>query len=254
MARHVAGKVAIVTGGANGIGRAIVELLVAEGAQVVIADIDAPAGEQLMAGLGPSCSFCPTDVADVDQVQEVIDFAVTRFSALHIMVNNAGISGAFRRLLKDDLRDFPRVMGVDLFGVIAGTQRAARRMVDSGVEGSIVNIASIAGINAGPSFMPYRAAKAGVIHFSKSAALELAEHEIRVNCVAPGNISTDINAAFDTAGIVRDRQPLQRLGSPEDVAQAVLYLAGDQSAQVTGIVLPVDGGATTGRPPPAARH
>jgi NAD(P)-dependent dehydrogenase (short-subunit alcohol dehydrogenase family) len=164
------------------------------------------------------------------------------------MVNNAGISGAYRRFLKDDLRDFQQVMAVDLFGVMVGSQRAARYMADNG-GGSIVNITSIAGILAGAGFLPYRAAKAGVIHFTRSIAVELAEHGIRVNCVAPGNISTAINAQFDTASIVQARQPLQRLGRPDDVANAITYLASDRAAQVTGVVLPVDGGASTGRPP-----
>jgi NAD(P)-dependent dehydrogenase (short-subunit alcohol dehydrogenase family) len=97
--------------------------------------------------------------------------------------------------------------------------------------------------------MPYRAAKAAVIHISRSLAIELAEHGIRVNAVAPGNISTAINAAFDTPDIVRSLQPLQRLATPSDVAHAILYLASDRSAQVTGVVLPVDGGTTSGPPP-----
>ena len=248
-AGELAGKVAIITGGANGIGRGTVERFVEERARVVIADIDDGTGTALADKLGEHVAFMRTDVANADQVQAVVDFTSNAFGGLDVMVNNAGISGAYRRFLKDDLRDFDKVIAVDLFGVMAGSQRAARAMIDTGRGGSIINITSIAGILAGAGFIPYRAAKAGVIHFTRSIAVELAEHGIRVNCVAPGNISTAINAQFDTPSIVQARQPLQRLGGPDDVANAVVYLASDRAAQVTGVVLPVDGGASTGRPP-----
>jgi NAD(P)-dependent dehydrogenase (short-subunit alcohol dehydrogenase family) len=243
------GKVAVITGGANGIGRGTVEAFVEEGARVVIADLDATAAEEVVAKLGDAVAFRQTDVSDADSVQATIDFAVEHFGGLHVMVNNAGIASAFRRLLQDDFRDFNRVMSVDLFGVIIGTQRAARAM---GEGGSIINTASIAGTTAGMGLMTYRAAKAGVIHFSKCAAIELAERNIRVNVVVPGNISTDINAAFDNSAIMNKMQPLQRLGTTRDVANAAVYLGSDRAAQVTGVVLPVDGGATAGPPPPRA--
>jgi NAD(P)-dependent dehydrogenase (short-subunit alcohol dehydrogenase family) len=241
------GKVAVITGGANGIGRGMVEAFVEEGARVVIADIDDAAAAQVVTDLGDAVTFAHTDVSDADSVQAAVDLAVERFGALHVMVNNAGIASAFRRLMKDDFRDFSRVMGVDLYGVIIGTQRAARHMTEGG---SIINTASIAGVTAGIGLMTYRAAKAGVIHFSRSAAIELAELGIRVNVVVPGNISTEINAAFDNTAIMRTMQPLQRLGTTRDVANAAIYLASDRAAQVTGVVLPVDGGSTAGPPPP----
>jgi NAD(P)-dependent dehydrogenase (short-subunit alcohol dehydrogenase family) len=240
------GKVAVITGGANGIGRAMVEMFVEEGAGVVVADLDDEIGTELVARLGDAAAFARTDVSDANSVQSAVDLAVERFGALHVMVNNAGIPSAFRRLMSDDLRDFTRVMSVDLYGVIVGTQAAARRMGDSG---SIVNTASIAGISPGIGLTTYRAAKAAVIHFSRCAAIELAEHGVRVNAIAPANISTSINAAFDTAAIVNKLQPLPRLGTPVDVAYAAVYLASDRSAQVTGIVLPIDGGTTAGPPP-----
>jgi NAD(P)-dependent dehydrogenase (short-subunit alcohol dehydrogenase family) len=239
-------KVAIVTGGANGIGRAMATAFVAEGAQVVIADVDDAAGESVASSLGETAVFVHTDVSDASSVSAAVDAAVDRFGSLHVMVNNAGIASSPRRLMDDDLRDFARVMGVDLYGVMVGTQQAARRM---GPGGSIVNVTSIAGISPGIGFATYRAAKAGVVHFSRSAAIELAERSIRVNVIAPGNIATAINAAFDTPSIVRKLQPLPRLGSPGDVANAAVYLASERSAQVTGVVLPVDGGTTTGPPP-----
>jgi NAD(P)-dependent dehydrogenase (short-subunit alcohol dehydrogenase family) len=130
---------------------------------------------------------------------------------------------------------------------MVGSQRAARHMARHG-GGVIINMTSIGGINAGPGLMTYRSSKAAIIHFSRSIAVDLAEHGIRVNCVAPAHIPTAINAAHDQARIVRLMQPLQRMGQPGDVANAVLYLASDRAAQVTGIVLPVDGGTTAGRP------
>ena len=247
MSTELEGKVAIVTGGANGIGRAIVEAFAEEGGRIVIADIDAAAAEAVAKELGEVVAFRQTDVSDADSVQAAVDFAVERFGGLHVMVNNAGIASSFRRLMNDDFRDFTRVMGVDLYGVMVGTQRAARVMSEGG---SIINTASIAGMTSGIGLMTYRAAKAGVIHFTRSAAIELAEQGVRANVLVPGNIATDINAAFDNSAIMRRMQPLQRLGTTRDVANAAVYLASDRSAQVTGIILPVDGGRTAGPPPP----
>jgi NAD(P)-dependent dehydrogenase (short-subunit alcohol dehydrogenase family) len=247
MGRELSGKVAIVTGGASGIGRATVELFVEEGAKVVIADVDETRGAEVAAQLGSVAAFKRTDVADAEEIQELVDFAVGRFGGLHVMFNNAGIASSFRRFLDDDLTDFQRVMNVNLLGVMVGSQRAARHMSKNG-GGVIINITSIGGINAGSGLTVYRAAKAAVIHFSKSIAVDLAEYGIRVNCIAPAHIPTAINASLDQARIVRAMQPLQRVGQPRDVANAVLYLASERAAQVTGIVLPVDGGTTAGRP------
>lgn len=246
MGPELSGKVAIVTGGASGIGRATVELFVEEGAQVVIADVDTARGEDVAARLGAATAFKRTDVADADEVQELVDFAVARFGGLHVMFNNAGIGGSKRRFLEDDLEDFPRMMAVNLFGVMIGSQRAARHMAKNG-GGSIINTTSTAGIKAGAGVTTYRAAKAAVLHFSRSIAIELAEYGIRVNCIAPGHIPTGMTS-YDLAKVIRRNQPLQRQGMPRDVANAALYLASERSAQVTGIVLPVDGGTTAGAP------
>jgi NAD(P)-dependent dehydrogenase (short-subunit alcohol dehydrogenase family) len=240
------GKVAIVTGGASGLGHATVVGLVAEGARVVIGDIDAEAGEALAAELGDAAAFASADVTDADQVQALVDGCVDRFGGLDIMVNNAGYGGAMTRFLHDDLSEFTRLMDINVLGVMLGSQRAGRHMKANG-GGAIVNISSIAGISAGPGVMTYRASKAAVIHLSRSIAIELASCGIRVNCIAPGHIATAMTT-YEMSPVMKYTQPLKRQGVAEDVANAVVYLASDRSAQVTGIVLPVDGGTTVGPP------
>jgi NAD(P)-dependent dehydrogenase (short-subunit alcohol dehydrogenase family) len=247
MNKLLEGQVAIITGGASGLGRATVELFVQEGAKVVIADVNVEQGEALVAVLGDDTVFKQTDVAVPQQMQELVDFAVSHFGDLHVMFNNAGISGAVHhRFLDDNLADFHRVIDVNLYGVMVGSQCAARYMATKG-RGSIINTSSIAGIKPGLPLISYRAAKAGVIHFTKSIARDLGEYGIRVNCIAPGHIPA-AQTFYDMDDMVRRNQALIRLGSPKDVANAALYLASDLSAQVTGLVLPVDGGSNLGGP------
>jgi len=246
MGQELAGRVAIVTGGATGLGRATVERFVEEGARVVIADVDVARGEALANQLGEATAFKRTDVAVADDVQALVDFAVERFGGLHVVFNNAGIAEPIGGFLDADLKNFDRMMAVNLFGVMVCTQRAARHMAKHG-GGSIINNSSIGGVSAGGGVMTYRAAKAAVIHVSKCTAIELAPHGIRVNCIAPGHIATEMTP-YDMTKVVRLTQPLQRQGTPRDVANAALYLASEQSAQLTGVVLPVDGGTTTGAP------
>jgi len=246
MDQELAGKVAIVTGGSGGIGRATVELFVEQGAKVVIADVDTDRGEELAEGLGDPAAFRRTDVSDPDDVQALVDFAVDRFGGLHVMFNNAGISSSFRRLLDNDLRDAQRVMGVNLFGVMYGCRSAALHMAGHG-GGSIINTTSMGALTGGSFPIVYRTSKAAVIQFNRSAASDLAEYGIRVNCVAPGHISTGITN-YDLGPVIRLSQPLQRQGTGGDVANAVLFLASDRSAQITGTVLPVDGGTSAGPP------
>lgn len=260
MVNELSGKVAIVTGGASGIGRGIVERFVAEGARVVIADIETERGERLAAELGGEAVFRPTDVSDIEQVGALVAAAVEKFGGLHVMVNNAGISSPLRRLLDDDLADFHRVMGVNVLGVMAGTRDAARHMAENG-GGAIINLTSIGGIQAGGGVMTYRASKAAVIQFTKAAAIELARYDIRVNAIAPGNIPTPIlgKSAGDMDPEQRERfeariregmredRPLKREGTPDDVAEAALYFATERSRYVTGTVLPVDGGTSAGK-------
>lgn len=249
MAAELAGKVVIVTGGAGGIGRAIAAKCIAEGAQVVIADLDPEAGSDAVRQLGDAAAYQRTDVSDPDQVQAMVDFAVTRFGGLHVMVNNAGVGSQMARFLHDDLSDFRRVVDINVLGVLLGSQRAARHMKQHG-GGSIINMSSTAAVDAGAGLVTYRATKAAVLHATRSIALDVAQYNIRVNCVMPGQIRT----AMTTYNMERVReltQPLPRAGTADDVAEAVLFLASDRSAQITGIALPVDGGTTAG--PPASQ-
>src|SRR5271166_3720856 len=261
MVNELAGKVAIVTGGASGIGAGIVEKFLAEGARVVIADVERDRGEDLATTLGADAAFRLTDVSDPDQVGALVTGAVETFGGLDVMVNNAGVSSKMHRsFLDDDLADFHRVMSVNVLGVMAGTRDAARYMATRG-GGSIVNVSSIGGIQAGGGVMSYRASKAAVIQFTKSAAIELAHYEIRVNAIAPGNIPTPLVAKsaanMDPEKLerfeakirqtMRDDRPLKREGTSDDIAEAALYFATDRSRYVTGTVLPVDGGTVAGK-------
>jgi NAD(P)-dependent dehydrogenase (short-subunit alcohol dehydrogenase family) len=246
MGEELAGRVAIVTGGAGGIGRTTVERFVDEGARVVIADIDAEAGGSLAEALGDKAAFKQTDVADADAMEELVEFAVERFGGLHVMFNNAGVASAMVRFLHDDFSEFTRVMNINVLGVMLGCQKAARHMKDHG-GGSIINCASIAGINAGAGLASYRASKAAVIHLTRSIAIDLAPYDIRVNCIAPGQIPTGMTT-YDMEAVARFTQPLPRRGRADDVANAVIFFASERSAQVTGVLLPIDGGTTAGPP------
>jgi NAD(P)-dependent dehydrogenase (short-subunit alcohol dehydrogenase family) len=244
--QELPGKVAVVTGGAGGIGRATAELLAAEGASVVIADVDEDGGREVATHIGDAAAFRRTDVSDADQVQTLVDFAVDRFGGLDIMFNNAGIGSALTRFLHDDLGDFSRIMSVNVFGMIVGAQRAARYMKEHG-GGSIINNASIAAVNAGAGMISYRASKAAIAHATKCMAIDLAPYGIRVNCLTPAHIRTGITT-YEMGPVLRYMQPLERQAQPEDVANAVVFLASERAAQVTGIVFPIDGGTTAGPP------
>jgi NAD(P)-dependent dehydrogenase (short-subunit alcohol dehydrogenase family) len=256
------GKVAIVTGGAAGLGGGMSRRFAAEGAKVLIADVDGDAGTALAEDIGDNALFVKADVSRLDEVSALVSTAVERFGGLHIMVNNAGVSSTMHRsIFDDDFADFEKVMAVNLRGVMAGTRDAARQMREAGTGGSIINITSIGGILAGGGVLTYRASKAAVIQFTKSAALELAHYEIRVNAIAPGNIRTaivrksasgeDLEKLEEFEAKIRETmrndRPLKREGTADDVAEAALYFATDRSRYVTGTVLPIDGGTVAGK-------
>jgi NAD(P)-dependent dehydrogenase (short-subunit alcohol dehydrogenase family) len=263
MPNELDGKVAIVTGGSSGIGYGTAERMVAEGAKVVIADINEERGQEAAAELGADAAFKLTDVAQPEQCEALVAFTAERFGRLDVMFNNAGISGTrTANLFEEDFADFHRVVGINLLGVMAGTAAAARQMVKNG-GGSVINNASIGGIQPTPGLWAYNCSKAAVVHFTKSAASELGGHRVRVNCVAPGNIETEILGNMMGRDLPEDekaalmekvrafllaRQPIQIQGDPSDIAETILFFATDRSRYITGTVIPVDGGQLAGNP------
>lgn len=263
------GKVAVITGATSGIGARMAEVFVANGAKVVIAGRRPDRGEKLAAKLGAAASFIRADVSVEADVKAMIDHAVARFDRLDCLVNNAGRSSQYAAITDVDLEQFDAVIDVHLRAVLAGMKYAARVMAVQGT-GSIINVASVNGFRAGLGGYFYSAAKAGSIHLTRCAAMELGEKGIRVNSLSPGMIATGAFAKFmgmepDLAddhpeyaegaigSVVGRWQPLQYVGSTEDIAQAALFLASDASRFVTGQNLVVDGGISAGWPIGATR-
>jgi len=261
MADELQGKVAIITGGASGIGFGTARTFVAGGCRVIIADIQEERGKSAADSLGHGVVFQRADVSKRDEVAALVDVAVQRFGRLDVMFNNAGLMAVpgTNDVSEDDFADFERTMAVDLLGVMLGTGLAARAMRGTG-GGSIINTASTTATVPGLGILSYRAAKAGVLNFTQNAAISLGQYGIRVNAISPGPTATDVLtlgldlspakkeevklAAF--RAMMENRQPLKRLGMPEDIANAALFLASDRSAQVTGINLIVSGGEHVG--------
>jgi 3-oxoacyl-[acyl-carrier protein] reductase len=238
------GKVALVTGGARGIGRAIVEKLIDDGCKVVIADVLDDAGNQTIAELADrgDVTFVHCDVTSAANAQTAVDHAVTKFGTLDILVNNAGITKD-ALLIRMTESDWDRVLTINLKGAFLMTQAASRVMMKAR-SGRIVNIASVVGLKGNAGQGNYAASKAGLIGFTKSIAKELAGRNVTVNAVAPGYIQTEMTESLPEAAkqaFLADI-PLKRAGLPEDVANAVLFFAADESAYITGQVLPVCGG------------
>jgi NAD(P)-dependent dehydrogenase (short-subunit alcohol dehydrogenase family) len=249
---RLAGKVAVVTGGASGIGAGTVRAFHAEGADVVVGDLQVSAGEALVAELGDRVVFCRTDVSDEDSVRALVDTAVGRFGRLDIMFNNAGIIGAVGPIDRTRMDDADLTVAVNLRGVLLGMKHAARVMKPQG-SGVIISTSSPAGVMGGVGAHVYSAVKAGVIGLSQSVAAELRPFGVRANVVIPGAVVSQMTAdlvaggADDLAGaeaaLERSRymgRPLQ----PADVAAGVVYLASDDAQLVTGVVLPIDAGMT----------
>jgi NAD(P)-dependent dehydrogenase (short-subunit alcohol dehydrogenase family) len=253
------GKVAVITGGASGIGEATVRLFVDEGCRVVVADVLDERGRRLVDGIGKSAVYVHADVSQETQVQAAVEHAVSHFGRLDCVFNNAGLGGVSGPIAEIPVDGFDRTIGILLRGVFLGMKHAAPIMKRQGT-GSIVSTASVAGLQAGFGPHVYSAAKAAVIHLTRSVAMELGESGVRVNCICPGGIATPIfgkalgldEAAADEAAkkmetVLATHQPIQRAGLPEDIAQAALWLASDDSRFVTGHALVVDGGLTGGR-------
>lgn len=254
------GKVAVVTGGANGIGRGAVEVFAEQGAKVVIADLEADAGEALAREIGGAVRFRRVDVSDTDQMKALVDYAVAEFGQLDVMFNNAGMTGRFvPRMLDDDFADFDAVMRTNLASVMHGTRFAALHMAPRRT-GSIINTSSISVHRPSYAIPIYRASKAGIEVFTRCAAVDLGEHGIRVNAIAPGGIPTRMNSLAEpgltpeeTRGLIEAvnparliTQPLKHIGDPRDIGNMASFLASDRAAHITGQVIPVDGGVTAG--------
>ncbi len=249
------GKVAVITGGASGMGAATVRAFVAEGAHVIISDLNEEAGEALATELGENAQFRLTDVSRESDVGLAVDEACDRWGGLDIMFNNAGFGGARGPIETISEEEYDITMDVLVKGVFFGIKHAAPRLKLRG-GGSIINTASVAGLQAGESPHLYTVAKASVIHMTKTVALELGEHGIRVNAICPGVIATPLAAGHRTIREgkldkfrenVGRNQPIGRVGEPEDIADLALFLAGDHSTFITGTAQVIDGGAFAGR-------
>ena len=241
------GKVAIVTGGAHGIGEAIVEGFVREGARVVIADVDAESAGRSAARLATDrdCTLAvEVDVAKAHEVERLFHTAQERFSNVHVLVNNAGI-GSQMNFLDLTEQEWDRVLGVNLRGAYLCAQTAARMMREKG-GGSIINVTSLAGYLGLPHNVPYAVSKGGLRSLTVALAVNLAPYGIRVNDICPGAILTEFNRKIlENAERKRRflaRIPMDRIGVPSDVAGAAIFLASDESAYVTGTSIAVDGG------------
>ena len=256
---RLAGKVALITGGASGIGEATVRLFVAEGAAVTIVDIQDDRGRRLAAELGNRTAYVHADVSREADVSGAIAETVKRFGRLDCLFNNAGYGGVTGSIEEIPVAGFDETIGVLLRGVFLGMKHAAPVMKRQG-GGSIISTASVAGLRTGLGPHVYSAAKAAVIHLTRTAAMELGEAGIRVNCICPGGIATPIfgkglgmsaEQADDIVplmkGLLEQMQPIKRSGAPDDIAQAALFLASDEAGFVNGHALVVDGGLIGGR-------
>ena len=244
---RLAEKVAVVTGGASGIGRSTVLRFLAEGAKVVVGDLNMKAAEQLVSDAAASdrLAVIRTDVSEEAEVEALIGAATERFGHLDIVFNNAGIGGAFGPITEIDVDDWDRSFAILTRSVFLGIKHGARALIEQGHGGSIINTASVAGLAGGSGPQAYSAAKAAVINLTLTTANELAPHRIRVNAICPGVIFTPLAVGRHPerlAEAVAALQPWPDHGSGDDIAAAALWLASDESQFVTGDAIRVDGG------------
>jgi NAD(P)-dependent dehydrogenase (short-subunit alcohol dehydrogenase family) len=241
----------LITGAANGIGRATAIAFAQQGLQVVVSDIDQAGGEQTVSTIlsaGGDAVYVACDVAKEDQVKALIDATIAKYGRLDYAFNNAGIEREQSRLADGNESDFDAIIGINVKGVWFCMKHQIPHMLNQG-GGVIVNTASIAGLVGAPTMSIYSASKHAVIGLTKSAALEYAKKNIRINAVCPAVIDTEMFSrahASDPrkAEIAKSMHPLGRIGKVDEVAAAVLYLCSDLAGFTTGIALPVDGGVT----------
>jgi 3alpha(or 20beta)-hydroxysteroid dehydrogenase len=243
-------KVALITGAASGQGAAEARLFAAEGATVVVADLDEPGGRAVATELGESGVFVPLDVADAAQWTAAVEQSVAAFGGIDVLVNNAGVGFPPRRLEDERPEEHDRVMATNLRGVYLGMRAVLPAMTARGA-GSIVNISSIDGLVGVAGMTSYAASKFAVTGMTRTAALELGRRGIRVNSIHPGVIETPLVRTAPAETLARlqtvlDRQPIPRMGRPEEVAYLALYLASDESSYCTGAQFVVDGGHLAG--------
>lgn len=240
------GSVAIVTGGADGIGWAAAQRLAQEVEHVVIADLHADRAAARADELGPAHAGCGVDVAAEAEVAALIASALQRYGRIDVLVNNAGIAGKSLPTVEQTADAFDRVLGVHLRGTFLASREAGRAMLAQG-SGSIVNLASIAGLGGIPERNAYGAAKAGIAAMTRSMACEWARDGVRVNAVAPGYVRTALVDALEREGTldtaaIRARTPLGRLAAPAEIAEVIAFLASPRASFVTGTTLAADGG------------
>lgn len=241
-ARRLDGKVAIITGAARGQGEAEARLLAAHGAKVILTDILTEQGQAVAAQIGDSARFVAHDVASEAGWAHVVDTAVSTFGSVNVLVNNAAISRPLK-LEDTDLATYQHIIGVNQLGVFLGMRAVLEPMKRAG-GGSIINVASVAGLQGTSTLFAYTASKWAVRGMSKSAALELARYNIRVNVINPGVIDTPIN--YDNPEkmnqVLVQTTPMRRMGKPSEIAEAVLFIASDASSFATGADFTIDGG------------
>lgn len=246
------GKVAVITGGASGMGEATARIFVREGARVVIGDVQQELGESVSASIGPECRFVKADASSSEDVRSLVLAAVEGFGRLDIMYNNAGIGGGEGSIVDCSEEQFDRIIAIDLKGVWLGMKHALPHLIAGG-GGSIITTASVSAMMGMPGQGAYGSAKGGVVQLTRVCAIENAEKGVRANCICPGGTLTPIlyNNPFAmkvepelvARGLV-NAQPIPRAGLPEDIANAALWLASDESSFVTGQAIVVDGGWT----------
>jgi NAD(P)-dependent dehydrogenase (short-subunit alcohol dehydrogenase family) len=256
MSGRLDGKVAVITGGASGMGQATVYRFLAEGAKVVIGDMNAETGAATMAaieqqGASDRAAFLVTNVAEGVDVEALVARATDQFGQLDCIYNNAGIGGAVGPISDTRVEEWDFTFDVLVRSVFLGIKYAARVMQRQGKGGSIISTSSIAGLNGGGGPHAYSAAKAAVANLTRSVSGELARHRIRVNAIAPGVITTPLfhsGQAEKFEAMAKQKVPWPRLGTGEDIAAMALYLASDESEYVTGQNMVVDGGVAANGP------